>query len=290
MIDAPRGKRPASLINLVLTRLSARIAPLVQTELAGALIAELERYLDEQLLSEVQKRVETIIDRELPGRIRAIIDSELPTKNPLSANEILVDRFTRVFDENLWGDSETVSGWGSRRDSSSVAAAISALNLTKEKIDFISINDIPCGDFNWIEMFLASVPEICYRGFDIVPAMIERNKKLHPSYKFQILDITSALPPRADLIFSKDFFNHLTYADISRALMNMKNSNSTYLLASNNFGFTNEELPANAGECSRHLDLCSQPFRLPLPTWRTNYMGLWKFSDINLAGASVSNP
>ncbi|HEY3619397.1 MAG TPA: class I SAM-dependent methyltransferase [Candidatus Sulfotelmatobacter sp.] len=266
----------------------------MQTELVGILIAELERHFNEQLLPELQKKVEAIIERDLPGRVEAIIERELPGRmatmlGPVlpgqelsNANKILVDRFTQVFEENLWGDSETVSGWGSRKDSPSVAAAISALEIAKTTANFMSINDIPCGDFNWIEKFLRNVPEICYRGFDIVSALIHKNKMLYPNYEFELLDVTSTLPPRADLILSKDFFNHLTYADVKKALANMKKSHSGYLLASNNFDVVNEELPANAGSSSRHLDLCAEPFNLPVPIWRTHYMGLWKFSDIKV--------
>ena len=277
-----------------LARLSTRIAPLVQIELAGALVAELQRLFNEQLLSELERRVEAIIDRELPGRVEAIIDREIPqrmatmlgrvlhSKDLSNANKDLVDRFTQVFEENLWGDSETVSGWGSRKDSTSVTAAISALEIAKEKINFMSINDIPCGDFNWIDEYLRNVPEIRYRGFDIVSALIQKNRMLHPGYEFEFLDITSAPPPRADLILSKDFFNHLTYEDVNKSLANMKKSRSGYLLASNNFDFVNEELHANAGNASRHLDLCAEPFNLPVPIWRTHYMALWKFSDIEV--------
>ena len=295
MARVHNNNRPSTfLVGPGLGRLSAKIAPFVQTELAGFLIAELERHFNAQLLPELQKRVEAIIDRELPGRIEAIIDRELPGRmvamlgrvlprmEPSNANKILVDRFTQVFEENLWGDSETVSGLGSKKDSTSVTAAVSALEVAKEKVSFMSINDIPCGDFNWINAFLRNVPGICYRGFDIVPTLIQKNKMLYPDYEFHFLDITSESPPRADLILSKDFFNHLTYEDVKRALANMKKSQSGYLLASNNFDFVNEELPANVGSSSRHLDLCAEPFNLPLPIWRTHYMALWKLSDIEV--------
>jgi len=277
------SNRPSSfLVRPVLARLSAKIAPLVQTELVGILIAELERHFDEQLLPELQKKVEAIIERELPGRMATMLGRVLPREELSNANKILVDRFTQVFEENLWEDSETVSGWGSRKDSPTVAAAISALEIAKKKANFMSINDIPCGDFNWIEEFLKNVPEICYRGFDIVPALIQKNKMLYPDYEFELLDVTSSSPPRADLILSKDFFNHLTYPDVKKALANMEKSHSGYLLASNNFDVVNEELPANAGSSSRHLDLCTEPFNLPVPIWRTHYMALWKFSDIKV--------
>jgi len=293
MNDATRPKRLRSrLFGAVPRRLPANLAPVVQGQTPETLIEELKRQLNEQVLSELEKhlgaiiacelteRIGAILDRELPGRLEAIIHSRVLARQPPNVNKVLVDRFTRVFRENLWGAIDTVSGLGSQKDSVSVAEALSALRAAKEKIRFVSMNDIPCGDFNWINTFLTSVPEIRYRGFDIVETLVEQNKKSYSEYSFEVIDITSMIPPYADLILSKDLFNHLTYKDINKAFANMKASNSKYLLASNNFGFSNQELPENVGSCSRYLDLCSEPFNLPDPIWRTNYMGLWEFSDI----------
>ena len=170
----------------------------------------------------------------------------------------------------------------SRKDSESVTLALSALETVKGMVKFVSINDIPCGDFNWIHNFLIYAPDISYRGFDIVPTLIEQNRMLYPQYKFHVLDITSSPPPYSDLIFAKDLFNHLLYVDIRKALSKMKESGSKYLLASNNFSYTNEELAVNSGACSRYLDLCSEPFNLRPPLWKSHYMGLWKFADIEI--------
>jgi hypothetical protein len=144
------------------------------------------------------------------------------------ANNILVNRFVRVFQENLFGDNESVSGPGSRKSSPSVAQAVAALEVVRKITNFESINDIPCGDFNWIYAFLGYASDVRYKGFDIVPMLIERNRKLYPKYEFITLDITSETPPYADLIFAKDFFNHLPNEDVKKALMNMKNSQSQH--------------------------------------------------------------
>jgi hypothetical protein len=210
------------------------------------------------------------------GAIKTLASAQKRSKT----NQILVDRFTNVFQENLWGDSESVSGPGSRKDSPSVAAAVLALKYAKKTINFESISDIPCGDFNWIRLFLQDDPNVRYRGFDIVSELISNNKQLYNNYEFLTLDITSEFPPYSDLIFSKDLFNHLSYADIYNAITNMQRSKSQYLLASNNFGlgFTNVELTGD----SRFLDLCSEPLNLSRPIWHTDYMGLWKLQDIRL--------
>jgi hypothetical protein len=289
-INDPDDNRPRSFsLSPSLARMSAKI---VQSAVAGIVASELERRY-EQLLPELRKEVEAILDRELSKRVEAIIGRELSrrieaaidrTRRASSeANDrVLRDRFTRVFYQNLWGDSESVSGPGSRRDSDSVLLAIRALKLAKENVDFMSISDIPCGDFNWMETFLRAVPEVRYRGFDIVPALIERNRILHSDYEFDVLDITAAPPPSADLIFSKDLLNHLTYDDIRAALINMQRSNSMYLLVTNNFGHPNTELSENLGNSSRYFDLCDKPFNFPAPIWRDDYIGLWRSSDISL--------
>lgn len=266
-------------IDAALARLAAIIAPVVKAELAEVLAAELEHHLNERLLPELRARVEALIEKVLDERVERRVERALAAR--MEANQALVDRFSRVFQENIWGDSESVSGFGSRRDSNSVVLAISALRTVKEQIGFVSLNDVPCGDFNWIGTFLEDNPEIRYRGFDIVPGLIQQNRMLHPSYEFDLLDITSSLPPIADLIFSKDLFNHLTFIDIRKALSNMKKSGSRYLLATNNFGFKNDELVADPG-ASRYLDLCAPPLDLDAPTWHTHYFGLWELSCITV--------
>ena len=200
--------------------------------------------------------------------------------HPSSETDGLAERFRAVFNTNVWADAETRSGPGSRRDSGSVADALSSLNFVKDNFGYTSISDIPCGDFNWMGEFLEAHPDICYCGFDIVLEMIDQNRKTFPTYRFAVLDITSSTPSRADLIFSKDLFNHLKFSDVRKALTNMKRSGSTYLLASNNFGRANDELSEDNYGASRFLDLCAGPFNLPSPIWNTRYMGLWKLSEI----------
>jgi hypothetical protein len=285
-LNNAHGNQPSGSSSLF--RLPAKI---VQRKVAGIVIAQLERHY-EQLLPELRKEVEAIIKRELDERVGELIDREFSARieaaidrrwtTRAQADQVLRDRFTRVFYENLWLDPESVSGPGSRRDSPCVLQSITALHVAREKTNFVSMNDIPCGDFNWIDMFLKGVPDVRYRGFDIVPGLIERNQFLHAEYEFDVLDITSTPPPYADLIFSKDLLNHLTYEDIRSALINMKKSDSVYLLVTNNFGHINIELGANAGNASRHFDLCAEPFNFPQPIWRDDYIGLWRFSEINL--------
>jgi hypothetical protein len=192
----------------------------------------------------------------------------------------LADRFTEVYERNLWGDSQSFSGPGSRIESAPVREALDALERVIAAYGIRSIVDVPCGDFNWMPAFLVNHPDIDYIGLDIVAPLIARNSAKFPACKFAVLDLTKAIPPTADLIFCKDLFAHLIELDVFACLQNIRRSGATYFLASNNFGYKNTELPHNKGGTNRHLDLAAPPYRLPAPMWRSDYFGVWEVAAL----------
>ena len=207
------------------------------------------------------------------GRLRTIWDRR-------ERSQDLRSRFVTVYDGQLWGDYESRSGAGSVKGSPWVAMAAEALGKAVGEHGVRSINDIPCGDFNWMPDVLAGLGGVRYIGFDIVFDALARNKERFPQYEFRVLDITAKVPPAADLIFCKDLLNHLTDADVKRAIANMRRSGSKFLLASNNPGFENTPLPETPG-ASRHLDITAPPFNLPPPLWSVaDYMSLWRLADL----------
>ena len=208
------------------------------------------------------------------GRLRTLRDQR-------ERSESLRSRFTTVYVEGLWGADETRSGAGSVKGSHWVTLAAETIRRAVSENDLHSISDIPCGDFNWMPEVLAGLGPVRYIGFDIVAAALARNKARFPAYEFRLLDITCKAPPAADLIFCKDLLNHLTDADVRRAIANMRRSGSKFLLASNNPGVENAPLPEYPN-ASRHLDITAPPFNLPPPLWCVEgYMSLWRLSDLN---------
>lgn len=189
-------------------------------------------------------------------------------------------RFTAHYIGNVWNDSESFSGPGSRRDSQCVKDALEQLSAVTMQFGIRSVADIPCGDFNWISAFLAAHPEVDYIGYDIVAQLIERNRREFPLRQFAKLDIVAEIPPPADLILCKDLFNHLRFDDVARAIANMRASRTKYLLASNNFGYANRELWRIPWLRSRHLDLTKAPLHYPPPICKTHYLGLWFLQDM----------
>ena len=83
-------------------------------------------------------------------------------------NTDLAERFTAVFNEKLWGENESISGPGSRKDNPMVIQALLALEELIEAHKIKSIADIPCGDFNFLEPLLKRHSDVTYFGYDIV--------------------------------------------------------------------------------------------------------------------------
>lgn len=189
-------------------------------------------------------------------------------------------RFTEVYEQRLWQSEESVSGSGSERESGQVRHAMEMLNRFTAELGIRSIADIPCGDFNWMPAYLEAHPEVTYVGYDVVPALVAENRARFPGRRFEVLDITRKAPARADLVFSKDMFNHLALDDIWAALENIVASKPKYLLLTTNKGFENVELDRSQAHASRHLDLEAAPFSLPTPIYGDHYFVLWRREDV----------
>jgi hypothetical protein len=189
-------------------------------------------------------------------------------------------RFTEIYQANGWNDRESRSGPGSRRDSGSVADTIRALEWIVRDHAIRSMADIPCGDFNWMPLFLNRHPDLAYRGYDIVPEMIAANRAAHPDRSFEVLDILTQVPAKADLVLCKDLLNHLKDRHVPRALANIRASGARWLLASNNFGAANRAFRVSSLIDSRRLDITGPRFGYPKPVWHTHYLGLWRVADL----------
>lgn len=189
-------------------------------------------------------------------------------------------RFTEVYEKRMWLSQESVSGSGSERSSGQVRHALDLLDRFTREFGLRSIADVPCGDFNWMPLFLDQHPEVDYVGYDVVPALIAENRARFPGRRFEVLDITRKAPAQADLVFSKDMFNHLSHDDVWAALRNMVASRPKYLLLTNNRGGENQELAPHQAHASRLLDLEGAPFLMPPPLYGDHYFLLWRREDI----------
>lgn len=218
--------------------------------------------------------------------------------------------FTKVYDQNLWGSAESVSGCGSNRDS--ISELISGFRPLLDKYQIRSLFDCPCGDWAWMQH--VDLTGISYVGADIVDALVEANHQRFaaPHVSFRTFDILTEVPPAVDAIFIRDLFIHFSLGNIHKALRNIARSGATYLLTSHHLdrqaihvdGKTKLFVPGNqelGGEYAptvgfdytfRPLHFCTPPFEWPepidyireAPHWwgGGKSQALWRISDLPL--------
>lgn len=137
--------------------------------------------------------------------------------------------FTQFFLAANWGSEESLSGTGSTMAATEEIRRVIPLML--DHYDIQSIVDVPCGDMNWIAN--TDLRGARYLGGDVVPELVYRNKRKYgdlANVGFLTLDITRDPLPSADLLLVRDLLGHFSDADITKALANIMNSRSRYLL------------------------------------------------------------
>ena len=166
------------------------------------------------------------------------------------------EKFTEIYEKNLWCSPESVSGGGSEMQNTKVIRR--ELPVLLQKFGIKSILDIPCGDWNWMKDV-----DLCgasYIGADIVEPLIGLNKANYTNIDFRVLDLINDTLPKVDLIFVRDCLGHLSNDNVSLALRNCQESGSKYLLATS---FTkwdmNPDVENGGWKC---INLMIPPFQL----------------------------
>ena len=173
----------------------------------------------------------------------------------------LQERFARIYSTNLWSDPESKSGVGSRLDSTRVLRA--ELPMALRQLEARVLLDVPCGDFTWMEH--VDLSGIEYIGGDIVPSIVEENRRLYAreSVRFVELDLTKDVLPDADILLCRDALVHLSYANIRAVLANVARSNIRFVLMTS-FPGRRDNYDVVDGDW-RPLDFQAPPFSFPEP-------------------------
>ena len=178
------------------------------------------------------------------------------------------DVFTRIYNTRAWGGKPGSSA--SRASASGPGSSLQATQLVRpyleqfvRKYQIKHILDLPCGDFFWMK--LVDFGNTVYIGADIVPDIIDANRKQYPSKPFMVLDLLQDPLPPCELIFCRDCLVHLTNNDILKAISNMRASGIKYLMTTTfpPLLVTNTDL-TQRGKW-RPLNLELPPFSFPPP-------------------------
>jgi len=171
--------------------------------------------------------------------------------------------FTETYSRNRWNGRQSRSGTGSDLNETSVL--IDRLPEVLNSLEVQSMLDIPCGDFNWMQH--VKMESINYLGADIVEELIAKNSKQYTNAtrRFQVLDLTKDKLPKVDLIFCRDCLVHLWYSLIEKAINNVIESKSKYVIFTT---FTSVSQNKNILTGSwRPLNLSIAPFSFPDPVY-----------------------
>lgn len=173
------------------------------------------------------------------------------------------DLFTSYYRKNSWHGKESVSGPGS--DYEQTKFLIPELEVLLKNLNIKTMLDIPCGDFNWMKR--VDLGKIKYHGGDIVDELINKNnhKYGNASVKFSVIDLVNDKLPKVDLIMVRDCLVHLPTNDVMKALNNIKDSGSTYLLTTNFLWenpSSNKDIPVGGW---RRINLEKTPYNFGYP-------------------------
>jgi SAM-dependent methyltransferase len=220
---------------------------------------------------------------------RRILGEELYSRLRLRSLQLRSNRkaFGEIYERNLWGSDESVSGAGSSLELSyAVRVALPAL-LTE--LNATSLLDAGCGDVNWINT--VDLAAISYLGVDVVEPLIARNNRLYGSADktFLCADITRDRLPAADVVLCRHCFIHLSNRQVRMALRNFKAAGAKFLVAT-----TSPEVTHNVDTWPgsfRLLDLEKPPFNLGQPARMLHdsggndaspQLGVWCFAELDL--------
>lgn len=135
--------------------------------------------------------------------------------------------FGAIYAHQAWGNLRNgprkfFSGIGSHAPGAVrpyISAVTQFLRSLDDKPDVV---DIGCGDFNVGSHIYPACGR--YLAVDVVPDLIAHNAEqfAETGVRFAQLDITRDKPPSADIYFIREVFQHLSNAQIARALANIE--------------------------------------------------------------------
>jgi Methyltransferase domain len=165
--------------------------------------------------------------------------------------------FQNVYKNQLWGSdgkSQFFSGVGSHGG----PATAYVNDIAPILLDHLgslgrqaTILDLGCGDFSVGSQLLHRLPSLAYLGCDVVPEIIEHNRKKHGAVgvQFKTLDIVSDDLPDGDICLVRQVLQHLSNSDIACVLPKLRKYRYVYITEGQplvRIGNTNPDKPANS--------------------------------------------
>lgn len=198
--------------------------------------------------------------------------------------------FGRYYRENVFGDPESRSGFGSSW--AATADVRRELPRIVRTYGIKTVLDIPCGDWAWMRHIEPGLGLARYWGADVVAELVGALRLEHarPWREFVVADAAFGTLPPVDLILARDLLIHLPNAHAVRALRNFRSTGATLLLTTT-YPTRERNDDVHLGGF-RPVNLCLPPFNLPEPLehfeemddenplGQGKSMGLWRLADV----------
>lgn len=159
--------------------------------------------------------------------------------------------FSEIYREEKWGSSSDDSAdtpfySGPGTTSPNVKLYIDYLVNFIDKNAVKQITDLGCGDFRIMKQVTSLRPEVKFTGIDVVPELIEHNKKQYTgkNIDFICLNAIESPLPKGELITIRQVLQHLSNSQIKKIL----NKLSSY-----KYALITEHLPLST-DCKINLD------------------------------------
>ena len=134
------------------------------------------------------------------------------SKNPWPTK----DAMAQIYEQNLWGgdEGEFYSGSGSHHPDLVIPYINRLSDFLRSFQNPLVVCDLGCGDFNVGRQLVLYTKK--YKAVDIVPDLIERNKKTFRDEKleFHCLDIAIDDLPKGDCVLLRNVLQHLSNTEI----------------------------------------------------------------------------
>ena len=138
--------------------------------------------------------------------------------------------FQNIYDKQIWNNGNSSvprSGPGSALENT--GSVISFLDKFIIDKNIKSICDIGCGDLTWIQKTSFFQNQmIMYKGYDIVPSVINDNKNKFPNKIFDIVDAVNDIYTlknhKCELVIVRDIIFHMKNEEIMKLFKNINNT------------------------------------------------------------------
>jgi SAM-dependent methyltransferase len=199
----------------------------------------------------------------------------------------VAERFRAIYGLGVWvNSSDQMSSSGKGSEIAATGELFKELPKLVARLDCTVFLDIGCGDWNWMQRLELPCE---YVGVDIVPEVIESNKRFERSgVRFLVANAMMDPLPNSDIAFCREVLFHLSFHDAFAVIENVRRSARWLVATTDTRIWFNSDIPTGD---FRKINLQRPPFSFPPPRVRIaddvvsrgRMLGVWAMDELRRA-------